>query len=55
MLKIKTKKDDYLQKVLNLYNNGWPCKTIEYNNNSEIGKLVKEKDNITVSDELIFF
>lgn len=55
MLKIKTKEDECLKNILNLYSNGWTPITSEYNNSSELGKLVKDKDNITVSDELIFF
>ncbi|KAF0748042.1 Uncharacterized protein FWK35_00018443, partial [Aphis craccivora] len=48
MLKIITKEDECLKKVLNLYNNGWTLKTSEYKNSSEMGKLIKERDNITV-------
>jgi len=55
MLKIKTKEGECLKKILNLYNNGWTPITSEHNNSSEMGKLVKDKDNITVSDELIIF
>lgn len=55
LIKLKTKEDPCLKKILELYYNGWDTTSLDLSNNAELGKLLKEKDFITVSDELIFF
>lgn len=54
LIKTKIKKDASLVKLLELYQNGWDMNIEDCKDSSEIGKYIKEKNNITVSDELIF-
>lgn len=55
LIKLKTEEDPCLARVLELYSNGWDTELIEFSNSTVIGKCIKKKDFITVSDELIFF
>lgn len=55
LLKIKIKEDNSLVKLLELYQNGWNVNTEVHNLSTEIGKYIKEKNHITVSDGLIFY
>lgn len=55
LIKLKTKEDPCLSKILELYYNNWNIKQIDITNNAEIGKLIKDKNFITVCDGLIFF
>lgn len=55
LIKLKTKEDSCLAKVLELYSNGWGTKLIDFSNSIVTDKFIKEKCIITVSDGLICF